>query len=119
MAIGHKTGGRRQGTPNKRTLERQAEMDELLAAGGSPLAYMLGVMRDGRADPAMRLEAARTAAPYCHPRLSAVDVGNSDGGNLIIEIIEFNKEDLQAGRIVLEPLRPSLPLLSLSRSPPT
>ena len=29
------------GTPNMRTLERQAEMDELLAAGISPLEYML------------------------------------------------------------------------------
>jgi hypothetical protein len=35
---GVRQGGRRQGTPNKRTLERQAEMDELLAAGDSPLA---------------------------------------------------------------------------------
>ena len=90
---GVRQGGRRQGTPNKRTLERQAEMDELLAAGDSPLAYMLGVMRDGRADPAMRLEAARTAAPYCHPRLSAVDVGNSEGGPLIVEIVRFGRDD--------------------------
>jgi len=47
---------------NKRTLERQAERMSA-TAGDSPPAYMLGVMRDGQADPAMRLEAARTAAP--------------------------------------------------------
>jgi hypothetical protein len=64
-------------------------MDELLAAGISPLEYMLGTVRDKRADPAVRLEAARAAAPYCHPRLSAVDVSNSDGGPLVVEIVRF------------------------------
>ena len=38
---------------------------------------------------------ARAAAPYCHPRLSAVDVGNGEGGDLIIELVQFNKEDLK------------------------
>jgi hypothetical protein len=93
MAIGHKTGGRRKGVQNKRTLERRADMDELLAAGISPLEYMLRMVRDERADPAMRLEAARTAAPYCHPRLSAVDVGNSDGGPLVVEIVRFARDE--------------------------
>jgi hypothetical protein len=92
---GVRQGGRCMGTPNKRTLERQAEMDELLAAGDSPLAYMLKVMRDARAEPATRRDAARAAAPYCHPRLSGIDVGSGEGGALIIELVQFNKEDLK------------------------
>jgi hypothetical protein len=39
-----------------RTLERQVEMDELLGAGINPLEYMLRTVRDGRLDPAMRLD---------------------------------------------------------------
>jgi hypothetical protein len=62
MTIGHKTGRRRQDTKNKRTLERHAEMDELLAAGVSPLEYMLRTVRDGRAGPAVHIVAA--GAPY-------------------------------------------------------
>ena len=89
---GVRHGGRRQGTPNKRTLERQTDMDELLAADISPLEYMLGTVRDERADPAVRLEAARGAAPYCHPRLSAVDVSNSNDGPLIVEIVKFSRD---------------------------
>jgi hypothetical protein len=73
MTIRHKTGGRRQGTPNKRTLERQAATDELLAAGtGEPI-------RRSTSRPPGRL-----------PRMSsvavAVDVGNSDGGPLGVGI---------------------------------
>jgi hypothetical protein len=58
---------------------------------------MLGVMRDGRLDPAMRLEAARAAAPYVHPRLSAVDVGSSGGGPLVVEIVRFAGDEPAEG----------------------
>ena len=38
-----KTGGRKEGTPNKATATREAE---IRAAGMTPLEFMLGVMRD-------------------------------------------------------------------------
>lgn len=63
-----KTGGRQRGTPNKATATREAE---IAAAGLTPLEYMLSLMRDAGADEAKRLDAAKAAAPYVHPRLNA------------------------------------------------
>ena len=47
-------------------------------SGATPLDYMLQVMRDESAEPAKRLDAAKAAAPYVHPRLASVAVGNQD-----------------------------------------
>ena len=79
-------GGRTKGTPNRASAAKAAE---IAASGLTPLDYMVAVMRNERADPMVRLEAARAAAPYCHPRLSAVDVSNSNDGPLIVEIVKF------------------------------
>jgi hypothetical protein len=43
-----------------------------------PLDYMLELLRDTSADAQARFEAAKAAAPYIHPRLTTVDVGNKD-----------------------------------------
>src|SRR2546421_6984636 len=69
-----KTGGRKEGTPNKGTAAREAE---IRAAGMPPLEFMLGVMRDDGKTVELRLEAAAKAAPYVHPRLSSVALGNN------------------------------------------
>ena len=63
--------GRKKNSPNKATKERQARV---AATGIAPLDYMLGVMRDETADLEVRLEAAKAAAPFVHPRLSTVEV---------------------------------------------
>jgi hypothetical protein len=55
---------------NKATAARQAEV---AASGVTPLEYMLTIMRDEAADEAKRLDAAKAAAPYVHPRLAAVE----------------------------------------------
>jgi hypothetical protein len=51
MATGKKTGGRRKGTPNRRTAEMRAEMT---ASGEMPLAYMMRIMRDPATEPHRR-----------------------------------------------------------------
>ena len=48
------------------------------ASGPTPLDYMLQVMRDETQELAKRLDAAKAAAPYVHPRLASVAVGNQD-----------------------------------------
>jgi hypothetical protein len=48
------------------------------ASGAAPLDYMLQVMRDDKLELAKRLDAAKAAAPYVHPRLASVAVGNQD-----------------------------------------
>jgi hypothetical protein len=43
------------------------------ATGTLPLDYMLSVMRDANADPKRRDAMAIAAAPYLHPKVSAVE----------------------------------------------
>lgn len=68
-------GGRPPGSRNKASVQREAEIK---ASGLTPLDYMLTVLRDKKADPAARMDAARSAAPYVHPKLSSVTVGGND-----------------------------------------
>lgn len=43
------------------------------ASGILPLDYLLEVMRDVKVDEAKRIDAAKAAAPYVHPKLQPVD----------------------------------------------
>ena len=73
--------GRKPGSKTKKTAEIALKAAE---EGITPLEYMLNVMREPipeNADPlakaqmtANRMDAAKAAAPYIHPRLSAVEV---------------------------------------------
>jgi hypothetical protein len=47
-------------------------------SGAAPLDYLLQVMRNEELELAKRLDAAKAAAPYVHPRLASVAVGNQD-----------------------------------------
>jgi hypothetical protein len=96
VATGRKTGGRRKGTPNKASTERQAVV---ASSGITPLAIMVENARWAhaqatqlteelaQAEPSLdtvdllkemirfrelAVEWAHLAAPYCHPRLAAV-----------------------------------------------
>jgi hypothetical protein len=42
------------------------------------LEFLLQVMRDVEADEARRIDAAKAAAPFVHPKLASVDLGNKD-----------------------------------------
>lgn len=72
--------GRKPGVPNKRTAEIQKAVEE---SGLSPLQYMLSVMRDEAEEPRVRLNAAISAAPYVHSKLSSVEMTGKDGAPLI------------------------------------
>lgn len=83
MAKGKKTGGRTKGARNKSTLARKAE---LAAAGLSPLDHMLAVLRDAGQPSDRRDWAAQQAAPYCHPRLSAIDHKGVEPATVVFNI---------------------------------
>jgi hypothetical protein len=70
MALGRKTGGRQKGARNRATAEARAAAE---ATGILPLDYMLAVMRDADADPRRCDAMAIAAAPYLHPKLSAIE----------------------------------------------
>ena len=90
MATGKKTGGRRKGTPNRRTAEMRAE---IAASGEMPLAYMMRIMRDPTTEPHRRDAMAKAAAPYVHPTLAAVAHKHLDAlGNAIAPVISVTIE---------------------------
>ena len=57
--------GRPRGSVTKRSSEVLARA---MAAGQSPLEFMLAMLRDNDADPKMRAWAAEKSAPYMHSR---------------------------------------------------
>src|SRR3954463_9800682 len=98
---GERRGGRQKGTPNKLTAKREAE---IAASGLTPLDYMLGIVRAETppgldatvavARETLRFEAAKAAAPYCHPRLPAVTLGGDPENPIKVE----NISELEAVR---------------------
>ena len=73
--LGERRGGRRKGTPNKRTAALRKAIETFAIAGEQPLEVMLSVMRNPDLPPMLRFDAACKAAPYVHPKLAAVQHG--------------------------------------------
>lgn len=84
-----KTGGRKKGTPNKRTVFNK--LPHRVRRRILPLEYMLNVMRSGRADKERRDEMARAAAPYVHPRLNAIQHTGKDGEPIAVTFTGVDK----------------------------
>lgn len=64
-----RSGGARPGAGRPKK-ERDPEDDLTIATNGdqSPLEFLLTVMNDNSVADKLRLEAAKTAAQYCHPK---------------------------------------------------
>ena len=86
---GKKTGGRQKGAANKRTREIA---DKAVAEGLTPLEYLLSVVRDEGEDRATRIDAAKAAAPFIHPRLANETVRHTGS----IEITKIRREIVRA-----------------------
>lgn len=75
-------GGQRKGAGRKAgavTQRSRAIAEGALEDDGlTPLAYMLGVIRDPLCDPKRRDAMAQAAAPYIHAKLSSIEVGGKD-----------------------------------------
>lgn len=74
---GERRGGRKKGSRNKAVIEREMRAKAALKAaeaGDMPLDVMLGVMRGNRTATPEQIAMAVAAAPYCHPKLSSVDM---------------------------------------------
>jgi hypothetical protein len=67
---GERRGGRQRGTPNKKTLIKDAVFLAAAAADGdrSPLEFMLALMRDPQVPLDLRIDMAAAAAPLVHVR---------------------------------------------------
>jgi len=105
-----KTGGRKPGVANKRTIERQQLLQDAIAASRllpedvadmSPLAVLLHAMRTHMA--ANNLEqaviCAEKAAPFCHPKLSQADF------NVTNSVEHLSREEIEAELAAIEARR--------------
>ena len=86
---------RPRGSLNKRT---QKVLEAAEAGGEMPLDFLLRLMRDPHSPMARRLEAAKAAAPFLHPKLSAIDAKLSqeppaENGTIQIEFVLPTKSD--------------------------
>jgi hypothetical protein len=82
--------GRKVGAATRRTREIA---DKAAEGGITPLEFMLQIMRNEAGEPETRFEAAKAAAPYVHPRLSAVDVdAKVTARTLAEELAELNAQ---------------------------
>jgi hypothetical protein len=89
-----KTGGRKKGTPNKKTILLQ----EIIAASGvTPLDYMLRVLRDENATAMERMDAAKAAAPYVHARLAAIEHAGNEVKPMRMVVVWGGNEAPSAG----------------------
>ena len=104
-----KTGGRKKGTPNAKTCLSVKHLAEKLAAEGeTPLEYMIRIMRTPQPQQlpgeetahymnrckehlAMTFDAAKSAAPYIHPKLQTTVLASDPDKPLKVEL------DIQEG----------------------
>jgi hypothetical protein len=75
-------GGKRLGAGRKAgsATTKTREIANAVAEGLTPLEYLTSVFRDLNADEAKRIDAAKAAAPYVHPRLTATTLSGPEGG---------------------------------------
>ena len=72
-----KTGGRKAGTPNKRTVERQCALDAIKASGKDPISFFADLLRNETAPLELRFQAAKELAPFVHPSWLALRPGRA------------------------------------------
>ena len=81
--------GRPKGSKNKRT----TALEEALAAGGElPKGFMLRLMRDESQCMSLRADMAKAVAPYCHPRLNAIEQRGENGAPFVIIVSEADSK---------------------------
>lgn len=68
-----KTGGRRKGTRNKKTVERAKLFDQLKIRGKDPVSFFADILRNETAPLELRFAAAKELAPFMHPKLASVE----------------------------------------------
>ena len=75
MANGH--GGKRAGAgrpPGARNIRSEETARQIQESGLTPLQFLMDIVRDDDAPRKERIECARAAAPFCHAKLSSIDM---------------------------------------------
>ena len=84
--------GRPKGSVGISTQKRFDVAKQALESGLTPLEYMMERLRDTDEAPAVRLQCARDAAPYVHPRLAAIE----HSGGLDLGLSKYTDAELDA-----------------------
>lgn len=110
---GNPSGGRKDGQKrlNRSTLLTVEQRRELAQrAGITPLQFLMSVMLDDNEEMSLRLEAAKTAAPYFH-RKQPVDVHASHSGSVehqvkfdLTQLDKLSDAELDAAIVVAQKL---------------
>jgi hypothetical protein len=92
-------GGKREGAGGKLNPLRNARLTALLIEREqrmygadnrpTPLAFMLNVMWNDKMPFEQRYDAAKAAAPFCHPKLLATQVKQENDNKITIEFKDF------------------------------
>ena len=80
---GERRGGRKTGTPNKRTL---AVAEKLAALGCDPIEGMARIPMDEQAELGLRAQMYKELAQYVAPKRKAMEVTGEDGGPVKTEM---------------------------------
>jgi hypothetical protein len=77
---GERRGGRQRGTPNKKTTLKNVAIAAVASSPDiSPLDFLLGVMRDPKVSPELRIKVAQAAAPFAHQKPGKAKPGDPKG----------------------------------------
>ena len=83
--------GRPKGTPNKASTAREGK---IAATGHTPLSYLISILQDPMQDVPTRMDAAKAAAPYVHPRLAQVELRGEVEHRFVARLPEPSVEPL-------------------------
>jgi hypothetical protein len=83
VSFGKKTGGRRAGTPNKRTADLVKHLEAL---GCDPVDGMAQLAMNPANTPELRGKMYAELAGYLYPKRKAVEVKSEDGPSVIFQI---------------------------------
>jgi hypothetical protein len=92
MAIGFKTGGRKPGIPNKRTLEVALRLENI---GCDPIEGMAKLAMDTNCSPELRGKMYSELAQYLYPkrRATELNIEDQDSGALQVTWISQSQSD--------------------------
>src|SRR3974377_682221 len=87
-----KSGGRKRGTPNRRTADIQ---EKLAAMGCDPIAGMAAIAMDEKQDIGLRAQMFKELAQYIAPKRKSVEMSGADGGELTLAELVLNSYELE------------------------
>lgn len=101
--------GRPKGTRSRTTQLKEAALLKILAKHKAPLDFLLELMSSGEAPLAVRIDAAKAAAPYVHRRMP-IAIENSDQGPFRVfdmaKLSGMTKKDLEQLRTLVSKAQP-------------